>query len=121
IKTVFPTKCLEYFLSGRPILCHAPSYSLVAHEIAKKGWGHLVDRPCPRQLWEGLERLISDQTYADRLARNALRCANERDSRAIWGEVERWLVEPDLRPDRSTHAIRHREDVALDGDRVTRV
>ncbi|HEY8151539.1 MAG TPA: glycosyltransferase [Vicinamibacteria bacterium] len=60
IRTVFPTKLLEYFVSGRPVLVHAPFDSWCARDAGAKGWAAVVDEPSPAALARAIDALLDD-------------------------------------------------------------
>jgi glycosyltransferase involved in cell wall biosynthesis len=60
IRTVFPTKLLEYFVSGRPILVHAPAESWAARDARAKGWADVADVAEPKALAAAIDALLDD-------------------------------------------------------------
>jgi glycosyltransferase involved in cell wall biosynthesis len=60
IRTVFPTKLLEYLVSGRPILVHAPPDSWASRSARRDGWGEVVDSPDPATVAAAIDALIAD-------------------------------------------------------------
>jgi glycosyltransferase involved in cell wall biosynthesis len=59
IRTVFPTKLLDYLVSGRPILVHAPADSWVARAARRDGWGEVVDVPDPAAVATAVDTLLA--------------------------------------------------------------
>ena len=78
IRTVFPTKLLEYLISGRPILVHAPADSWVSRAARAEGWGEVVDQPDPRQLARAIDSLLADQAQQQSLVAAAFKVACDR-------------------------------------------
>jgi glycosyltransferase involved in cell wall biosynthesis len=60
VKSNFPTKAIEYYCSGRPILVHAPADSYLATIARKHNWAYVVDEPDVSALAEGIDQLIGD-------------------------------------------------------------
>ena len=60
VRTVFSTKLLEYFVSGRPILVFAPADSFHARSAREGQWGLVVERDEPRAIAEGIRKLLAD-------------------------------------------------------------
>jgi glycosyltransferase involved in cell wall biosynthesis len=75
IKTAAPAKTGEYLASRRPILVHAPPDSFLAWYFRRHECGLVVDEDDPAKLAEALERILSDDALAQRLAANARRRA----------------------------------------------
>lgn len=78
IRTVFPTKLLEYFVSGRPILVHAPPDSWAARAARQDGWGEVVDQPDPRALADAIDALFKNKERQRALVTAAFREARNR-------------------------------------------
>jgi UDP-N-acetylglucosamine:LPS N-acetylglucosamine transferase len=78
IRTVFPTKLLEYFVSGRPILVHAPADSWVSRAAQKDGWGVVVDTPDSTRLADTIDALLNDQEKQQSLVAAAFKEARSR-------------------------------------------
>jgi glycosyltransferase involved in cell wall biosynthesis len=93
IQTVFPTKLLEYFVSGRPILVHAPTDSWAARSARELGWGYVVDEPDPLLLAKGIDELLDAPELCARIVACAKREARARAASAVapalWNEVRR--------------------------------
>jgi glycosyltransferase involved in cell wall biosynthesis len=71
IITVFPQKLVEYDVSGRPILVHAPDFSYVARYAKENKLALVIEKNNVEQLKDGILKLINDQAYAAELVRNA--------------------------------------------------
>jgi glycosyltransferase involved in cell wall biosynthesis len=83
IRTVFPTKLLEYFVSGRPVLVHAPADSWVSRAARKEGWGEVVDQPDPQKLARAIDSLLADQPRQQALVAAAFKAACDRRASAV--------------------------------------
>jgi glycosyltransferase involved in cell wall biosynthesis len=83
IQTVFPTKLLEYLVSGRPILVHAPPDSWVSRAARTEGWGEVVDEPDSRQLAHRIDSLLADQPKQEALVTAAFKAACDRRASAV--------------------------------------
>jgi glycosyltransferase involved in cell wall biosynthesis len=82
----FPTKAMEYFCSGRPILVHAPADSYLTWLAKKEGFALVVDRPGAEDLATAIDRLVTDRQLQEELVAKALAFVNTRDSRH-WAQV----------------------------------
>jgi glycosyltransferase involved in cell wall biosynthesis len=89
VRTVYPTKMLDYLVCGRPILVHAPADSFLARDARERGWGWVVDRPDVSAVREGLESVASDVPLQRRLVTAAWQEARRRDSRLIAADLYR--------------------------------
>jgi glycosyltransferase involved in cell wall biosynthesis len=92
IRTVFPTKLLEYFVSGRPILVHAPSDSWVSRAAKKDGWGVVVDQPSPQALAKAIDDLLQDEELQRRVVEAARAEAQARLASRVAGELQNELA-----------------------------
>ena len=92
IRTVFPTKLLEYFVSGRPILLHAPAESWSARDARAKGWGEVADEPDAGALAVAIDALLEDGARQKRLVSSARAEAGRRAApevaRALRAELD---------------------------------
>ncbi len=95
IRTVFPTKLLEYFVSGRPILVHAPSDSWVSRAAKKDGWGVVVDQPSPQALAKAIDDLFQDEQKQRAVVEAAFREARARLASNVAGELQREMDRAD--------------------------
>lgn len=93
VRTVYPTKMLDYLVCGRPILVHAPADSFLARDARERGWGFVVDRPEVGAVREGLARVIQDQPLQRQLVAAAWQEARRRDSRLIAADLYRQVSE----------------------------
>ena len=74
-RTIFPTKMIEYLISGRPILAHTPPDCYLTSFLRNHECALVVDQADQNALVGALQRLREDGTIRDRLVRNALRTA----------------------------------------------
>jgi len=72
--TSFPSKLVTYFASGRPVFCHAPSYSSPARYIKKHDAGYLCETLEPSIITKYLELAITDMDYYHKIASNGTYC-----------------------------------------------
>jgi glycosyltransferase involved in cell wall biosynthesis len=77
IKTIFPTKTIEYLISGRPILAHLPADCFLAEFLRSYDCALIVDEPDVEALKRALDRLRQDESLRSKLVCNALRAARQ--------------------------------------------
>jgi glycosyltransferase involved in cell wall biosynthesis len=95
-RTIFPTKTIEYLMSGRPILAHTLSDCFLTRFLRKHDCALIVDKPDVQALREALERLRTDYPLRRRLAENALKAARQFQAKDVAAELRRWIDrEPD--------------------------
>jgi glycosyltransferase involved in cell wall biosynthesis len=87
IRTVFPTKLLEYLVSGRPILVHAPADSWVSRAARAEGWGEVVDQADPLLLARSIDALLADQARQQALVAAAFKAACDRRASSVAGSL----------------------------------
>jgi glycosyltransferase involved in cell wall biosynthesis len=92
VRTVFSTKLLEYFVSGRPIIVFAPQDSYHAVSAAKNGWGYVVTENSPSALATAIEKVITDSDLAARLVHGALKEARSRRSEYHANRLRKWVL-----------------------------
>lgn len=85
IRTVFPTKLLEYLVCGRPILVHAPADSWASRHARSEGWGEVVDEPDPRKLALALDALLTNSERQAQLVSAAFTEARRRNATDVAG------------------------------------
>lgn len=78
IQTVFPTKLLEYYVSGRPILVHAPADSWASRSAREAGWGEVVDSTDPENLAKAIDALLENPQRQQSLVAAARKEAERR-------------------------------------------
>jgi glycosyltransferase involved in cell wall biosynthesis len=86
IRHNFPTKALEYMLTGTPILVNAPPDSYLSRIARERGWAVVVDRPDDAALREGLERVLAGGSEIDAMVDRGWEFASSRDGRK-WSRV----------------------------------
>src|SRR5579871_278430 len=89
-----PTKAMEYLVSGRPILVHAPGESYLADLARREGFALVVDQPDAQVLASALQRLLQDRPQQEELVANARAFARSRDSR-LWSQQFMQMLAPD--------------------------
>jgi glycosyltransferase involved in cell wall biosynthesis len=77
IQTIFPTKVIEYLISGRSILAHMPGDCFLAEFLRRHNCALIVDEPSVEALKAGLQRLVEDDRLRAELVCNALRAAEQ--------------------------------------------
>ncbi|MCI0711455.1 MAG: glycosyltransferase [Chloroflexi bacterium] len=75
IRTIFPTKLIEYLASGRPILAHLPADSFLCDFLRRHECALVVNVPAEAAVEEALDQLIGDEGLRNRLSKNALAAA----------------------------------------------
>jgi hypothetical protein len=73
--TIFPTKTIEYLISGRPILAHTPPDCYLTRFLREQDCALVVDQPDRDELRAAVARLRSDAALRARLVQNALKAA----------------------------------------------
>jgi glycosyltransferase involved in cell wall biosynthesis len=90
--TIFPTKTIEYLISGRPILAHSPAESYLTRFLIEHDCALVVDRPDVGALRAAIERLRNDGELRLRLVRNALLAARFFRGPRVAAELRRRLA-----------------------------
>ena len=75
LRTIFPTRTIEYLLSCRPILAHVPADSYIGEFYRQHECALVVSQPDPGAIRSALDRLVNDGALRSTLVRNALRAA----------------------------------------------
>lgn len=91
LATIFPTKTVEYMISGNPILVHAPSGYYVCRYAMEAGWGFVVDNPDPGSLREAVSLLVRDAELRRRLIHNAWQTAAIYDGVSVSRKLRQYL------------------------------
>ena len=73
--TIFPTRTVEYLISGRPILAHAPAHCFLTRYLQGRDCALVITEPTTKALLEAITRLRTDAELRSRLVGNALRAA----------------------------------------------
>lgn len=109
-RTIFPTKTIEYLISGRPILAHSPADAFLTKFLRENDCALVVDRPDVEALCAAIERLRDDASLRARLVRNALRTARQFQAADVAAEFRKWVdgpggaVEPEALAGAKIHA-----------------
>ena len=74
-ETMFPTKTIEYLISGRPVLAHTPSGCYLTRFLKTHKCAFVVDEPNVAALIDAVESLRSDRELRAGLVQRALRAA----------------------------------------------
>lgn len=90
-ETIFPTKTIEYLLSGRPILAHTPPGVFLTRFLRQHDCALVVDDKNPSSLLVAFERLRTDDILRQRLVHNALRTAGQFQSLRVAGMLREEL------------------------------
>jgi glycosyltransferase involved in cell wall biosynthesis len=77
VQTIFPTRTIEYLISGRPILAHLPEDCFLADFLREHECALLVTEPDAEALAQAVHRLQSDAALRVRLVQNALKAAEQ--------------------------------------------
>ncbi len=85
IRHNFPTKAMEYFKAGRPILVHAPGDCYLSWLAEKEGFARVVSEPDVTALADAIDDLIEDRDAQESLVRKALAFVKTRDNR-VWSQ-----------------------------------
>ena len=70
----FPSKLVTYFVTGRPVLCHAPEYSSPAKYIIQNNAGYICNSLDTQSLLRTLEIVINDSGLYAEIAQNGTKC-----------------------------------------------
>jgi glycosyltransferase involved in cell wall biosynthesis len=73
--TIFPTKVIEYMISGKVILLHASETSFLTRFMQEHNCALIVTRPDEKIILEAIETLKNDPLLREQLIRNALKAA----------------------------------------------
>jgi glycosyltransferase involved in cell wall biosynthesis len=93
-QTIFPTRTIEYLISGRPILAHAPSDSFLARFLQQHGCALVVTEPTVEAVRAGIDRLRSDPDLRASLVRNALSAAEMFRAPTVAAELRARIEHP---------------------------
>jgi glycosyltransferase involved in cell wall biosynthesis len=106
-RTIFPTKVIEYLLSGRPIVALLPADCFLADFLRQNDCALLVTETNPELLKQAVQRVTSDPALRRTLVSNALRAAQQfyaptvaaklRDS--LRQQLERLIADKPVQPD----------------------
>jgi hypothetical protein len=73
--TIFPTKTIEYLLSGKVILLHAPETCFLTRFMQQHQCAFIVTQPDEKMIMEAIDTLRRDVLLREYLIRNALKVA----------------------------------------------
>ncbi len=76
-ETMFPTKTIEFLLSGRPILAHSPPDCYLTHFLKEHECALVADSPDVSAVAAAIERLRGDAVLRQKLVRRALHAARQ--------------------------------------------
>tara|TARA_Y100000766_G_C18913584_1_gene609683 strand:- start:1612 stop:2748 length:1137 start_codon:yes stop_codon:yes gene_type:complete len=71
LSTIFPTKTIEYLISGRPIFIHCPSDYFLAKFFKKNKCGIIIDSRKPDNIKQIILRNLSDESKLIEIVKNA--------------------------------------------------
>jgi glycosyltransferase involved in cell wall biosynthesis len=89
-RTIFPTKVVEYLISGRPILAHSPPDCFLTRFLREHDCALIVDKPDLGALRQAIEQLRTSYPLRQRLVRNALKAAEAFRAATVAAELRRW-------------------------------
>jgi len=91
LQTAFPTKTLEYLISGTPILVCAPTNYYISKCAREGEWGLVVDSLDYQALKEGILLLLKDYKLRRKLVHNARKAAIAHDANVISKKLQEYL------------------------------
>jgi glycosyltransferase involved in cell wall biosynthesis len=74
-ETIFPTKTIEYLISGRPILAHSPPGCFLTRFLNEHGCALVVEERTVAAVKAALLRLQTEPALRESLVRSALKTA----------------------------------------------
>src|SRR5215208_3668898 len=83
VRTAIPSKLVEYFACGSPILVHAPRGTAMAERARSEGWAIVVDEPFEDALAAAVSRVIGDDSFRRDLLLNAKRASAAHDPTTV--------------------------------------
>ncbi|MDA9325356.1 glycosyltransferase [Flavobacteriales bacterium] len=75
--TIFPTKTIEYLISGRPILVHCPEEYFLAKFFKKHKCGIVLTDRNPQVIKEQIEAVFSDEKKLQEMIKNAYKASKQ--------------------------------------------
>jgi glycosyltransferase involved in cell wall biosynthesis len=75
--TIFPTKTIEYLISGRPILVHCPEEYFLAKFFKKHKCGIVLTDRDPQAIKEQIETVFSDEKKLQEMVKNAYKASKQ--------------------------------------------
>jgi glycosyltransferase involved in cell wall biosynthesis len=92
-QTIFPTRTIEYLISGRPILAHAPPDCYLTRFLKENDCALIVDNPNIEQLIDAIQTLRENESLRSKLVRNALIAAERFHAPRVAGALRERLSE----------------------------
>ena len=93
-QTIFPTRTIPLLLSGKPIIVHSPPGSFLNDFIHENGCGELVDQAREVAIIDGLEKIISDKGYQEKLVDAATKTAQQFYGPEVVRQLQKYLEIP---------------------------
>jgi glycosyltransferase involved in cell wall biosynthesis len=75
--TIFPTKTIEYLISGRPILVHCPEEYFLAKFFKKNKCGLVLTDRDPKKIKEQIESVLNDEKQLKEMVANAYKTSRQ--------------------------------------------
>ena len=75
--TIFPTKTIEYLISGRPILVHCPEEYFLAKFFKKHQCGIVLTDRDPKKIKEQIESVFNDEKKLKEMVANAYKTSKQ--------------------------------------------
>ncbi len=75
--TIFPTKTIEYLISGRPIIVHCPEEYFLAKFFKKNKCGIVLTDRNPKLIKEQIEAVFSDEKILQEMVSNAYKASKQ--------------------------------------------
>jgi glycosyltransferase involved in cell wall biosynthesis len=75
--TIFPTKTIEYLISGRPILVHCPEEYFLARFFKKYQCGIVLTERDPQKIKEHIESVLDDEEKLKVMVANAYKASKQ--------------------------------------------
>jgi glycosyltransferase involved in cell wall biosynthesis len=91
-QTIFPTRTIEYLISGRPILAHAPPNCYLTRFLKENDCALIVDNPSIEQLIGAIRSLRENESLRAKLVRNALTAAERFQAPKVAGVLRERLT-----------------------------
>ena len=91
-QTIFPTKTIDYLISGRPILAHTPPNCFLTRFLKRQGCALVVEEKSVSALAEALNRLRADGALRAQLVGAALKTAEMFQPDRVAGELRRIIA-----------------------------
>ena len=99
-ETIFPTKTIEYLISGRPILAHSPPGVFLTRFLKQHDCALVVEESSETALVDAIRRLQADAELRVRLVKNALRTARMFQASVVAKHLREVLAQGETRDQR---------------------